>query len=111
MRQVLGWLSVLLFFGACGAGWYLQRGPEEAQAADATQFIYADYNLSQAAAKLEQLGSVLGSYDSIPADLIVGMTIRRAAGQQYCVELVREGHWFHRAGPGGATARGRCYDV
>ena len=109
MRQLVGWLSVVVFFGACGAGWWLQRGPEAAQAADGAQFTYADHTLGQAAAKLEQMGAILGSYDSIPSDLIVGMTIRYASGQQYCVELMREGHWFHRAGPGGSTLRGRCY--
>ena len=108
MRQLLGWLSVFALIGLAPAGWYVQRGQARSAAPDAKAFIYAEHNLGQAAEKIEQMGAILGSYDGIQNDLIVGMEIKTAYGQSYCVQLVRDGYWFSRPGPGGKTQRGAC---
>lgn len=107
MRQLMGWLSIVAIFAGSGAGWYFQR---DAQAAvpDRAAFTYAEYNLDQAAQKVEQMGQILGSFDGIPGDLIVGMTIAYAAGDRFCIHMLREGNWYHHAGPGGSTRRGAC---
>jgi len=107
MRQTLGWLSILLLFGGSAARWYLQRGNAQTARPDAAQWSYAQHNLGQAAGKLEEMGGIMGSYDGIPSDLVHGMTVV-AAGQNYCVELVREGWWYRNAGPGGEPEPGRC---
>lgn len=75
---------------------------------DEAAFTYAKYNLDQAATKVEQMGEILGSFDGIPGDLIVGMTIAYATGSRFCIHLLREGNWYHHAGPGGPTRRGAC---
>lgn len=106
MRQLLGWLSVLVLLGGSAAGWYFQRGGGAAKAAGVDP--YADARLSAAAERLEQMGSYLGSYDGIPGDLIVGMNIAYATGDRYCVQLMTGGSWYHRAGPGGSAQPGAC---
>jgi hypothetical protein len=108
MRQLLSWLTLFAIFAGCGAGWYLQRDDAQAALPDEAAFTYAEFNLGAAADRLEQMGEVLGSFDSIPSDLIVGMTIAYAGGDRYCIQLLREGSWYHRGGPGGSTQRGAC---
>lgn len=108
MRQLIGWLSILAIFAGSGAGWYYQRDNAQAALSDKAAFTYAEYNLGQAAKRIEQMGRILGSYDGIPGDLIVGMTIAYATGDRFCLHLLREGNWYHHAGPGGRTQRGTC---
>ena len=108
MRQVIGWLSVVAIFGGSAAGWYLQRDDAQAAVPDAAAFAFADYNLGQATEKVEQMGAILGSYDGIPHDLVIGMTVAYASGGRYCIQLMREGNVYHRGGPGGSAQRGPC---
>ncbi len=108
MRQLIGWLTILAIFGGSGAGWYLQRDDAQAALPDEGASIYAEYNLGQAAKKIEQMGAILGSYSGIPSDLIMGMQIPYATGDRFCIQLMREGNWYHHAGPGGSAQRGAC---
>lgn len=108
MRQLFSWLTIVAIFAGCGAGWYYQRDNAQAAVPDKAAFTYAEYNFGQAAKKVTQMGEILGSFDGIPGDLIVGMTIAYATGDRFCIHMLREGNWYHHAGPGGSTQRGAC---
>src|SRR5687767_13385783 len=88
MRQLFGWLTILAIFAGSGAGWYYQRDDAQAAVPDKAAFTYAEYNLGQAAKKIEQMGQILGSYDGIPGDLIAGMTVAYATGNQFCIHML-----------------------
>jgi hypothetical protein len=107
MRQLLGFGMVL---GALGlSAWGILREVNREQALpDAKAFTYAAYHLNAASERLGEMHGILGSYDGIPHDLIVGMTIAYASGGRYCIQLMREGHVYHRGGPGGSAQRGPC---
>lgn len=107
MRQVLGFLGVIAFILVCAWG-IVHEFKREPPPADEVAFSYASDRLESAAGRLEQTHDYLGSYVGVDRDLFVGLDIAWANEDRYCLQLAREGGWYHLAGPDGEPARGAC---
>ena len=107
MRQLISTLLLVGVLAASGWGWWNHRA-QAGGPTDVAEYRYSDARLEAAADRLEQMHAYLGTYTGIDRDLFVGMTIASATEDAYCVQLMREGAWYHRKGPRGTTARGAC---
>jgi hypothetical protein len=67
----------------------------------------AAVSLQQAAAALDQGHALNGTYAGTSLAGF-GVSLARADASTYCVQTNSNGAIFHLAGPGGATAPGRC---
>jgi hypothetical protein len=107
MRQLMGFGLVIAAITVSAWGFVHELNREKAPP-DARAFSYASVRLESASERLAQMHGILGSYVGIDRDLFVGMTIAYTRDDSYCLQLMREGHVYHRGGPGGSTQRGPC---
>jgi hypothetical protein len=107
MRQIMGFGMVLSFL-ALSAWGIVHEFKREKPPADAAAFTFATNRLESAAERLEQTHEYLGSYNGIDRDLFVGMDIAYASEDRYCLQIAREGAWYHLTGPNGVAMRGGC---
>jgi hypothetical protein len=107
MRQVLGFMTLLVAALACAWGIVHELKRDHAPN-DAAAFTYARGQLGAASVRLEQMHDILGSYVGVDRDLFVGMTIAYTRPDTYCIQLMREGGWYHVTGPRGEPDRGAC---
>jgi hypothetical protein len=107
MRQLMGFGLVIAFIAVSAWG-IVHEFKKEEPPADAVAFTFATGRLESAADRLEQTHAYLGSYTGIDRDLFVGMDVAWASADEYCLQIAREGAWYHLAGPRGVAARGAC---